>query len=346
MELIYQSTHNLQISNLQRRVGQLLGKFGLHKQVLMAIATQDIPRLRQTMCVALRKGVSMDRLIRILQDTSNGVYRARGHDQTDIDLVALVHHIGGSKLLYAVAHATGLPSLRTLKRNRKLKVIRPCSGPIQPSDIAHNLASIFGEPTALSSDQTDRTLVGHSILIDEISLDERARYFRWNNEIGGLCREHAERADREIRSVEAVERVADLLNQEVCHIGREATVVAIAAFSAEDYHAKPFILSPTCKSEKFPEQAQWLKMCLKQWKALYASSHGLIWSVATDGDATRRAALHKILMMRTLDRDGPLYEVLGKLAGLNLECGEDDETADSDPKHIFKSTFFFCSSRL
>ncbi|KZP08632.1 hypothetical protein FIBSPDRAFT_761107, partial [Athelia psychrophila] len=333
MGSIDQLTHNSQIANLQRRVGHLLGTIGLHKQVLMAIANQDIPRLRQTMRVALSKGVSMEHLIRILQDTSNGVYRARGNDQTDINLVALVHHIGGSKLLYAVAHATGLPSLQTLKRNRKLKVIRPSSGPIRPSDIAHNLASIFGEPTAPSNDQT---LVSHSILFDEISLDERARYFRWNNEIGGLCREHTETADRKIHSVEAVERVAELLEKEVCHIGREATVMAIAAFSAEDYHAKPFILSPTCKTEKFPEQAQWLKMCLEQWKALYAGSHGPIWSVATDGDATQRAALHRILMIKTLDLDGPLYEVLGKLPGLNLECGDDDETADSDPKHIFK----------
>jgi len=130
---------------------------------------------------------------------------------------------------------------------------------------------------------------GHSILIDEISLDERARYFPWANKIGGLCREHANKADLQIRSMAAVDKVADLLEDDICHMGRKATVAAIASFRTKDYHAKPVLISPTCKSEKAPEQAEWIKLLIERWRP-FESTHGPLWSVATDGDTTRRAA--------------------------------------------------------
>jgi hypothetical protein len=185
------------------------------------------------------------------------------------------------------------------------------------------------EPTKLK-------LTGHSILIDEISLDERARYFPWANKVGGLCREHANKADLRIGSMAAVDKVADLLEDNVCHMGREATVAAIASFRTKDYHAKPILISPTCKSEKAPEQAEWIKLLIERWRP-FEAIHGPLWSVATDGDTTRRAALHSILMLLELNPESEMFKILGDLPGFNIQCGENDVTMDSDPKHIFKS---------
>jgi hypothetical protein len=319
--------------DLKKRVGQLLGKMSDYKQFMMAVATMDVKCLCQLVRTALNRNVSIKRIVHLMQDALDGHYHARDYDTDDTDLIALVHHLGGSKLLHAVSKATGLPSLRMLKRRRKLISIWPSIASIQGSEIDYNLASLFGSP---GLQPQDRKLTGHSILIDEISLEERACYLPWANQIGGICREHAAKADLHVTSFEAVDKVADLLEAGVCHIGREATVAAIASFGSEDYHAMPFLLSPTCKMEKAPEQAEWIKLAMDRWRP-YESSRGPLWSIATDGDTTRRAALHSILMAGLPDPSGKLFEVLGNLPGLNLQCGENDVTMDGEPKHILKS---------
>ncbi|KZP34121.1 hypothetical protein FIBSPDRAFT_990558, partial [Athelia psychrophila] len=323
--------------NLKLRLGKLLEKLTDYKAFVMAVATMDIKRLQQLVRAALNRNVSIKKLLRIMQDAVDGLYSARGYGSDDVDLVAIIHSIGGSKLLYAMSHAAGLPSLRTLKRHRQLVSLRPCIASIREKDIDHNLNALFS-----NSDMAGRALTGHSLLIDEISLEERLRYFpplkgdTESGEIAGLCREHAHKAELKIIDVESVDRLADQLDDEVCHIGREATVAAVASFGADDYHARPVILSPTCKTEKAPEQASWIRMLLERWHILYEELRGPIWSVATDGDATRRSALHSILMSETLSPSDALYDILGDLPGLNLQTGKNKVTSDSDLKHIAK----------
>ena len=140
----------------------------------------------------------------------------------------------------------------------------------------------------------------------------------------------------QITSLDAVDKVADLLENGVCHMGQEATVAAIASFGSEDYHAMLFLLSPTCKLEKAPAQSDWIKLAIERWQ-LYAASQEPLWSIATYGDGTRQAALHSILMCCELDPSGEMYKVLGNLPGLNIQCGKGGVTMDSDPKHIIKS---------
>lgn len=298
----------------------------------------DIKRLRQLVRAALNRNVSIKKLLQIMGDALAGLYHARGYESSDIDLVSIVHSIGGSKLLYAVSHAAGLPSLRTLKRQRKLIALRPCIGSIQASEIDHNLRELFGND---DGDPSDRVITGHSILIDEIALEERVRYLPskdLDNEIVGICREHGGKTKLRI-DPESVDRLADLLDEGTCHIGREATVAAIASFGSDNYHAMPFLISPTCKMEQAPEQAEWIKLSLDRWRELFGDTYGPIWSVSTDGDGTRRAALHSLLMTKSLDPTGDLYKILGLLPGLNLETGESDIIMDGDPKHIIKSMY-------
>jgi hypothetical protein len=86
-----------------------------YKQFTMAIAMLDIKCLRQLVRTGLNRKVSIKQIVRLMQDAVEGHYHARGYDTDDTDLIALVHHLGGSKLLHAVSRGTGLPSLRTMK---------------------------------------------------------------------------------------------------------------------------------------------------------------------------------------------------------------------------------------
>ncbi|KAG2128422.1 hypothetical protein BD769DRAFT_1667537 [Suillus cothurnatus] len=63
---------------------------------------------------------------------------------------------------------------------------------------------------------------------------------------------------------------------------------------------------------------------------------GLIWSLATDGDATQRAAGHKLFIKTLLPQDSPLFGTLINMLGLNLFTGDNKVMLDFDFKHIFK----------
>ncbi|KAJ7824429.1 hypothetical protein B0H13DRAFT_1658509, partial [Mycena leptocephala] len=121
-----------------------------------------------------------------------------------------------------------------------------------------------------------------------------------------------------------------------CHYGREATVLAMGAFRANNYHAVPIGQTQTCKSEKGPGFAALLKMAMEQWKIHGAPHNGQLWIVSTDGDSVFREGLFQVLMSRTVDESSPLYLKLSGCTGLNLQCGEDNIVKAPDPKHVVK----------
>ncbi|KAJ6622122.1 hypothetical protein B0H10DRAFT_2214720 [Mycena sp. CBHHK59/15] len=86
------------------------------------------------------------------------------------------------------------------------------------------------------------------------------------------------------------------------------------------------------KKGSWQSSAQLLQKLIQAWKLspFGEAKHGPLWSIASDGDATRRAALYLICMHRQLGPDDPLYEFLSELGGLNLYTGEGGLTMDFD----------------
>ncbi|KAI0068929.1 hypothetical protein BV25DRAFT_1844785 [Artomyces pyxidatus] len=173
-------------------------------------------------------------------------------------------------------------------------------------------------------------------MIDGIAICQRARWWKRSNEIIGLCREHAIRANLGMTDFPSVLQVADSIHGDApsCHYGREATVAAIAPFAIDHYHPIPILLSATCKSETAPEFAVILGLLIEGWSLHGASVHGAMWFISTDGDATFRGALYAVLMDREFT--GSLYLALTQLEGLNLQCGRDDIVMGPDAKHLVK----------
>jgi hypothetical protein len=63
---------------------------------------------------------------------------------------------------------------------------------------------------------------------------------------------------------------------------------------------------------------------------------GKIWSFATDGDSTRRAAGYKMFVKEPLPPSSQIYWLLHDMHGLNLQTGQNEITLDFDFKHVFK----------
>jgi hypothetical protein len=95
---------------------------------------------------------------------------------------------------------------------------------------------------------------------------------------------------------------------------------------------------PTCKKVSWQSAAQLLQKLIQAWKiSPYGEAmHGLLLSIASDGDGTQRAALYLICMHKKLGPDDPIYKFLSELLGLNLYTGDGGLTMDFNYKHLFK----------
>lgn len=283
----------------------------------------------------LENGNSVSTITGTITRAVEGVYRVRGFNAFDHDLSLLVYRLGGLSLLYAVSKALGLPSISAVKRNAPITKIMPSVGRVTSSNILHNITAVFGSDSLGSAPRC-----GWSLMIDEISVDERACWIKSMNSVGGLCREHSKNIDLTIPDIDSLLDIAEAVtgDEPTVHFGKEATVAGIAPFRDSHYGVRPVLCSLTCKTEVAEESAELIALILKLWKESLdgEEKHGPIFSVASDGDATRRKVLYELFMKHELDPASELYAKLSILAGLNLFTGDADVTMDFDLKHILK----------
>ncbi|KAG2742207.1 hypothetical protein P692DRAFT_201659687, partial [Suillus brevipes Sb2] len=296
----------------------------------MAISENDIPRIHQVINIALRNGASIKEVVNKLEDALEGVYRPRGYGADDFDIATLVFRLGGRQLLFALNQKLNIPSLRTLRANSTFTSLMPTIGPIRNEQYDQNIQTIVLD-TRLDS----LPLRGVSFMIDEIALKEMAVHFRKFNKVGGLCWKHSHVVDPVLRTYDSAVSIAQKLHEGHVHLGKELTVIGVSCFSEDEIY--PILAAPTCKTEDASDMERILAQTVERWNSSDAvTSVGPAWSFATDGDATRHAAGHKLFVKTPLAPDSPLYGTLINMPGLNLFTGAGEMTLDFDFKHIFK----------
>ncbi|KAF7372252.1 hypothetical protein MVEN_00084700 [Mycena venus] len=204
-------------------------KLADYKRFVDAVADMNIPRLHQLVSVGLHRGSSPSAIVRMMQSALEGVYRPHPIlDSRTLDIALMVYCLGGRKLLYAVNHGLGLPSLRTLRNHMAFTKIMPTVGTISVEDIIHNIREVILKPReATATPQPPR---GISLLIDEVALEERACHFRHNNSIGGLCWRHSPKVDLQLKTYDDALKIAAKIKSEEVHLGKEMTVVSVSCF--------------------------------------------------------------------------------------------------------------------
>ncbi|KAG2139089.1 uncharacterized protein EDB93DRAFT_1298960, partial [Suillus bovinus] len=288
--------------------------------LLMAISEKDIPRIQQI------------EVVNKLEDALVGAYTPRGYGADDLDIATLVFRLGGRQLLFALNQSLGLPSLRTLHTKSTFTSIVPTIGPIQDGQFDQNIQNIVIHTRAHSS---LASLRGISLMIGEIALEEMAVHFGKYNKVGGLCLKHSHTIEPVLRTYESAVNIAQKIHNGELHLGKELTVIGASCFGEDEIY--PILAAPTCKTEDATDMEHILSYAIGSWNRTGTSTLvGPIWSLATDGDATRCAAGHKLFVKFPLPPESPLYGTLINLQGLNLFTGEGKITLDFDFKHIFK----------
>ncbi|KAK6995668.1 hypothetical protein R3P38DRAFT_2567181 [Favolaschia claudopus] len=319
--------------NSARNFATAVRRLADYGRFMEAIVENNIPRLQQPVSVGIRRGSSPNALIRTIQSALEGVYQPRPVlDSRTLDIALLVFRLGGRKLLYAVNHGLGLPSLRTLRNHMAFTKVMPTVGMISIEDILHNIREVVLKPRDAAA--TPPPLRGVNILIDEVALEERACHFRHNNSIGGLCWRHSSNIDLKLKTYDDALKIAKQIKTGEVHLGKEMTVVSVSCFGESGTY--PILALPTCKSVGPAESSIIYETVTEAWTEHAAEKVGMPWSWSTDGEGSRRKAGYNLFVRHKLPRTSPLFGTLAGMAGLNIFTGLHSITLDFDYKHIFK----------
>lgn len=239
-----------------------------------------------------------------------------------------------------MAKAMNLPSVRSTQSHSSRPQIQACIGFPSADEISANVTAIHKAQILWDHGMRPKQR-GYTLLIDEIALEERPRFDVSRDAVIGISRESASLCDLSPVTLESLHGIADGLQDRSITRAKEATVVSLAAFDGEHYSPIPILLSGTDKTETERPQSQILNLIIDTWDQSEhgQSFYGDIWSIASDGDATRRKALHRLFMCETLSPSDDLYHLLGGMPLMNLNCGKKARTLEIDFKHKFKSAF-------
>ncbi|KAJ7882078.1 hypothetical protein B0H14DRAFT_2340142, partial [Mycena olivaceomarginata] len=103
-------------------------------------------------------------------------------------------------------------------------------------------------------------------------------------------------------------------------------------------HHRSIVASPTDKTETSADFVQWLQIVLDSWRLdpNGEKMHGPIWSIESDGDNVFRLAKFILCMVKQVDSNSELGEILGKCLGINKYTSENGAIAGADLKHVGK----------
>jgi hypothetical protein len=311
------------------------------KRLVLMISQNKIAGVSRILSVCIRNHLSPAMIAVKLQKAIEGTYRPRKDwTQLELDLAFLAKSAAGTRLLYSLQKSEGYPSDTTIKVKKPIPELIISIGSPSNDDISTNISGLLGEkgkpkPTA------GQQVIGQTVMIDGVALEESCRYNHRNGCCIGLCREHCPRdlQNRIINSFQDIQDIQKAIESGQCHFGKDGTVLAIAPVTGtENYLPVPLILSPSCKTETGQQLALWVRRVLDVYRTHKdgQAKHGPIHILATDGEASFRLLRFLLGLVQPLDRESPIGKILYALPGLNCHTGHHDLITTCDPKHIVK----------
>ena len=197
------------------------GVIDIHKQMLMALSTQQIPRIDQVLCVAFNHGKGIHSILELIKKAAEGTYHLKGFDEED-DLQALLFlRLGGSRVADIAHRIFGTPSVSVVRTHTTIPQIHPSPAFPTHFEIEHNIAVCFKGILDILGTSGH---CAHAILMfDELAVEKRPRWDDKSNKVLGVCREHGQGTSLEFTSEDDLHVLWDELKSERIHLAHEVS---------------------------------------------------------------------------------------------------------------------------
>ncbi|KAJ7744401.1 hypothetical protein B0H16DRAFT_1322187 [Mycena metata] len=317
--------------NAVKRIAAQARSLTDHKRFVRAIGSGKVENVDRLVRVQLGRKQGIRGLLSTYDEAAKGVYHTRSYVEEDHLRGVLLWKMAGNRVADFAHRALGLPSRTTLRQRATVPPIVPSPGRPQAAEVAKNVASCFEGITDVLAAKKPKHAV---LMFDEIATERRVRWDPRTNSFLGVCREHANKASLQFNSEKDLEELFRAKEEGKVHFAGEATVAALGMLSDETqlYAARPVLISGDCKKET----GLVLNPTLDGVNSKKELTGLRIVSVASDGESRRGKAFITLTFDHLFSRDSLIYPLLKDLNFMDFWVGEDDLTADKDPKHVFK----------
>jgi hypothetical protein len=193
-----------------------------YKRLMVAIASEDVPRVARVVHVALKQKKGVVAILEQVLMAGKGVYSVKSFEDKDRLLGTLLWRLGGDRIGHIAHRALGLPSVSTLRDGSVRTPIAPSAGMPTLETIAKNtLAVLEGILDILKERQSEIQHV--VIMVDELATEKRLRYNSRTNEMLGVCRAHGHKVSTVFASMSDVEELFEAVDKGEVHLASEVS---------------------------------------------------------------------------------------------------------------------------
>lgn len=226
------------LNDARKLVGQE-GVIDVHKQMLVALSTQRIPRIDHVLRVGFKHGAGIHSILDMVKRAAAGTYHPKGFDEED-DLQALLFlRLGGARVADIAHHIFGTPSVQTIRTRTSVPQIIPSPSFPTRDEIQRNVVASFEgllDGLGVPGQKQLHTVA----MFDELAIEKRPRWDDKSNKVLGICREHGRETSLEFTTEEDLEALWDELGCGKIHLAHEVRVcVCCASLSLRVHHSLP-----------------------------------------------------------------------------------------------------------
>ena len=210
------------LNDLKKLVGKE-GTIDIHKQLLLAISSQRIPRVDRVLRVGFRHGTGLQAMLESIKKAAEGTYHPKGFDEEE-DLQALLFlRLGGARVADVAHRMFGTPAVSTIRRHTFIPKITASPSFPTSYEIGCNIAASFKAMCDILGSSGQQML--HAVIMfDEISVEKRPRWDDKTNKILGVCREHGKETSLEFTSEEDLQTLWAELECGKVHLAHEVSL--------------------------------------------------------------------------------------------------------------------------
>ncbi|KAJ7719177.1 hypothetical protein DFH07DRAFT_1009745 [Mycena maculata] len=324
-----------------------------YKRFVVAIGSGKVQRVDRVVAACIKQKRGIRGMIEGFLRAAKGLWHPARTEEDDMFGLTILK-LAGIRCAEIAHRALGLPGVTTLRNRMITPPLTASPGAPRVEEIQKNTDACFA---GITDALTSKKVVHQILMFDEIATEKRIRWDPTTNHFLGVCRQHAHKVGLEFNGeadldelFEALAKKTDAKGKEysLVHNAAEATVAAVGIMSEDTrlYSARPILVSGDCKRESGEEHA---KNVLDPIITALESKKDLTRlrtiCLASDGETRRGTAFIRRTFKRKLSTTSPIYPLLKDLKMMNFMVGDDDLTADKDPKHVDKR-FRNCILRL
>jgi len=238
IDVVYQKTSTINglrlhhLNDAKKLVGHK-GVIDVHKQMLMVLSTQHIPRIDRVLRVAFNCGRGIHSMLELIKKAAEGTYHPKSFDEED-NLQALLFLWLGGACVADITHCIfGTPSVSVIRTHTTIPQILPSPGFPTCSELEQNIAACF---EGLLDILRMLGQNAHAVLMfDELAVEKWPRWDDKSNKVLRVCCEHGRGTSLEFTSEDDLDASWEELKSEKIHLAHEVSVYVSCA-SQLSYH--------------------------------------------------------------------------------------------------------------